>query len=470
MMRGHFGRGLVVLAIGLGGWAGPAAAAEKQVLASAPMVQLSFAPIVKRVSPTVVNVYASRTVEQSASPFFSDPFFRQFFGDQFGGPSKRVQQSLGSGVITDPSGLIVTNYHVIASADEVKVALSDRREFPADIILKDERSDLAVLRIHGDGTGFPSIEIADSDKVEVGDLVLAIGDPFGVGQTVTSGIVSAFAHVPGGPTEDQYFIQTDAAINPGNSGGALVDTNGRLIGINRMIVSPSGGSTGIGFAIPSNLVRVVAEAARNGGHAQRPWLGASLQSVTLDIAEGLGLTEPRGALVASVAEASPAAKAGLKTGDLITSIDGAGVDDLGSLNYRLATKGVGGSAALGIVRGGKPYSVTIALAAAPETVPRDETKIGGDSPMSGLMVVNLSPAVAEELSYDGARTGVIVSGIAGGSIADRAGFKRADVIVEVNGVTIDTTKRLASVADKPSRVWQLTIERDGRLIRSQFRG
>ena len=448
-----------------------AGAAEKQVPDSALTMHLSFAPIVKRVAPAVVNVYASRVVQQQASPFFSDPFFRQFFGDQFGGgSSQRVQRSLGSGVIIDPSGLIVTNVHVVASADEVKVALADKRELPAEIILKDERSDIAVLRVKGDGTPFPSIAFADSDQVEVGDLVLAVGDPFGVGQTVTSGIVSAFAHVPGGPAEDQYFIQTDAAINPGNSGGALVDTDGRLIGINRMIVSPSGGSTGIGFAIPSNLVKVVAEAAKNGGHAERPWLGASLQGVTADIAEGLGLSQPRGALVAGLVDGGPAAKAGLKTGDLIVSIDGVDVDDLGSLNYRLATRGIGGAARLGVLRNGGTREVTLPLMAPPETVPRDETKIGGNSPFAGVTVVNLSPAVAEELSYAGDPRGVIVSDVADSSVADQTGFKAGDVIVNVNGVAIDTTKRLAGLAAKSPATWQVTIERDGRVIRSQFSG
>ncbi len=419
-----------------------AVAQDRQVPASSADVQLSFAPIVKRVAPAVVNVYASRTIRQSVSPFFSDPFFRQFFGDQSGTPSSRVQQSLGSGVIIDPSGLVVTNFHVIAQADEVKVALSDKREFPADIILKDQRSDIAVLRIKGGGGKFPTIDFADSDKAEVGDLVLAIGDPFGVGQTVTSGIVSAFAHIPGGPSEDQYFIQTDAAINPGNSGGALVDMHGDLIGINRMIVTPSGGSSGIGFAIPSNLVQVVAKAALNGGSTARPWLGADLQSVTPEIADGLGLKAPNGVLVASVDKSGPGHDAGLKAGDLITAVDGVDVADLGTLNYRLATKGVGGSVDLRVIRDGKLYQTKIQLEPAPETVARDERTIDGDSPLAGLKVVNLSPAVADELGYSGDPSGVIVDDVADGSPAAYAGFQRGDVIADVNGTNIDSTKTL----------------------------
>jgi Do/DeqQ family serine protease len=408
-------------------------------------------------------------VEQQVSPFFSDPFFRRFFGDMGGQPNQRVQRSLGSGVIIDPSGLIVTNFHVIASADEVKVALSDKREFTADIVLKDQRSDLAVLRISGAGD-LPTIPFADSDQVEVGDLVLAIGDPFGVGQTVTSGIVSALAHVPGDQSEDQYFIQTDAPINPGNSGGALVDMNGHLVGINRMIVTPSGGSTGIGFAIPSNLVRVIAAAAGSGHAPQRPWLGATFQQVTPDIAEAMGLGVPGGALVGDVDPKGPAAAARLQSGDIITSLDGQDVDDVGTLNYRLATRGVGGTAKLGILRAGKAYVTTITLQAAPETVPRSPVTLDGNSPLAGVTAVNLSPAVAEELLYRGKPEGVIVTTVADNSRAAMTGFQRGDVILELNGVTIDSTRQLARVAGQETGFWQITFSRDGRVTRLQSRG
>jgi len=446
-------------------------AAERQAPAASDQIQLSFAPVVKRVAPAVVNVYASRTIRQSVSPFFADPFFRQFFGDQFGAPSTRVQRALGSGVIIDASGLVVTNFHVVARADQVKVALADKREFPAQIILKDQRSDLAVLRIRdGSGARFPTIGFADSDKVEVGDLVLAIGDPFGVGQTVTSGIVSAFAHIPGGPSQDQYFIQTDAAINPGNSGGALVDMSGRLIGINRMIVTPSGGSSGIGFAIPSNLVKVVAEAAVHGGTPERPWLGVDLQEVTPDIAAGLGLDTPHGVLVANVDPSGPGAAAGLKSGDLIVAVDGVDVEDLGMLNYRLATKGVGGTVTLGVMHDGKLYTADVALKPAPETVARDERTIGGSSPFSGLSVVNLSPAVADEIGYAGDPHGVIVKNVKAGSPAAYAGFRPGDVIARINGTNIESTRQLADAADKPTNVWNFTVRRGDRVINGQLRG
>jgi Do/DeqQ family serine protease len=446
-------------------------AQERQVPESAVEMQLSFAPIVKRVAPAVVNVYALRMVQREVSPFFSDPFFRQFFGDAFGGgPNQRVQRSLGSGVVISPDGLVVTNYHVVELADEVRVALADRREFNATIVLRDERSDLAVLRIDGDVADLPTIEYADSDAVEVGDLVLAIGDPFGVGQTVTSGIVSAFARLPGGPSDDQYFIQTDAAINPGNSGGALVDMQGRLIGVNRMIVSPSGGSSGIGFAIPSNLVRIVAAAAENGGVAKRPWLGAELQALAPELAAALGLEAPSGVLVADVMSAGPAYDAGLKSGDIVVRMDGEDVEDLGSLNYRLATREIGGTTEFWILRDGERYKATVALVSAPETVPRDERLIVGESPFAGLTVLNLSPAVAEEFSYRGNLGGVIVGAVLPGSNAHRAGFERGDVIAEVNSVRIDTTESLAAVAGEEGRRWDMVIGRDGRAMQFSFRG
>jgi Do/DeqQ family serine protease len=448
-----------------------AAAAERQVPASAGEMQLSFAPVVKRVSPAVVNVYASRTVQQQVSPFFSDPFFRQFFGGAFGGqPSTRVQRSLGSGVIIGAEGLIVTNFHVIAQADEVKVALSDKREFAADIVLKDQRSDLAVLKIQGSPGNLPVIQFADSDQVQVGDLVLAVGDPFGVGQTVTSGIVSAFARVPGDANEDQYFIQTDAAINPGNSGGALVDMEGRLIGINRMIVSPSGASSGIGFAIPSNLVRTVTTAAATGEAPHRPWLGADLQSVTPELAASLNLETPNGVLVAAVASDGPASTAGIKVGDLVTSIDGEAVDDLGSLTYRLATRPIGGQAKLGVVRSGKLYTATVALEAAPEKPARDKRTIDGDTAFSGATILNLSPAVAEELGIGGASAGVVISDVPDGSPAAAAGFARGDIIAQVNGTNIDSTKTLVDILTEKRRYFDLVVKRGGQAMRLRMAG
>src|SRR3982750_4844711 len=336
----------------------PAQAQDRRVPASAADVKLSYAPIVQRVQPAVVNVYAAKTV-QNRNPLLDDPVFRRFFGVP-GQQPEQMQRSLGSGVMVDPSGLVVTNNHVIEGADQVKVSLSDKREFEAEIVLKDSRTDLAVLRLKDSHEKFPTLDFANSDELLVGDVVLAIGNPFGVGQTVTHGIISALARTQVGITDYQFFIQTDAAINPGNSGGALVDMNGRLAGINTAIYSRSGGSQGIGFAIPANMVRVVVASAKGGGKAvKRPWLGARLQAGAPEIAETLGLRAPSGALVANVAPGSPAARAGLKLSDLIVAIDGQTIEDPNAFDYRFATRPLGGTAQIDVQRGGKPVTLRV---------------------------------------------------------------------------------------------------------------
>src|SRR4029079_9848667 len=323
-------------------------------------LRLSYAPVVQQVAPAVVNVYAAKVV-QNRNPLLDDPIFRRFFGVP-GGLGNQVQRSLGSGVIVDAGGLIVTNNHVIEGADEVKVSLADKREFEASLVLKDPRTDLAILQIKDGRERFPVLEFADSDALQVGDVVLAIGNPFGVGQTVTHGIVSALARTQVGVSDYQFFIQTDAAVNPGNSGGALVDLTGKLVGINTAIFSRSGGSQGVGFAIPANMVKVVVASGKTGGKAvARPWLGAKLQTVTPDIADSMGLKRPSGALIANVTPDSPAARASLKPGDLIVSVDGQNVEDPNAFDYRFATKPLGGTARLGIVRGGREQTVTVAL-------------------------------------------------------------------------------------------------------------
>src|ERR1700677_605292 len=429
-----------------------AVAQERQVPNSASQLQLSFSPVVKRVAPAVVNVYATHVV-QNNNPLMSDPFFRQFFGR--GVPREQVERSLGSGVIVEASGLIVTNYHVIEDASEVKVALSDKREFDADIVLKDQRSDLAVLRVKGAKERFPTLEFADSDALQVGDVVLAIGDPFGVGQTVTHGIVSAVARTQVGVSDYQFFIQTDAAINPGNSGGALVDMNGRLVGINSAIYSRSGGSQGIGFAIPSNMVRVVVASAKGGSAAvKRPWLGAKLQEVTPEIAESLGLKRPSGALVANLASEGPAARAGLKTGDLIVSIDGTIVEDPNAFDYRFATKSLGGTAQIGFFRQGKEQVAPISLQSAPE-LPREEIEIRSRSPFLGATVPNLSPALADELRLDLQSRGVVIVGVADGSTAQSIGLQRGDVVLSVNNQKIEKSADVDRIARAGNRLWGL---------------
>jgi len=423
-------------------------------------VQLSFAPVVRRVAPAVVNVYAARVIE-NRNPFMNDPFFRQFFGAV---PREQVQRSLGSGVIVDPSGLVVTNNHVIEGASAVKISLADKREFEAEIVLKDERSDLTILRIKGANERFPVLEFGNSDELQVGDVVLAIGDPFGVGQTVTHGIVSAVARTQVGISDYRFFIQTDAAINPGNSGGALVDAAGRLVGINTAIYSRSGGSQGIGFAIPANMVRVVVASAKGGsGAVKRPWLGAKLQEVTPEIAESMGLKRPSGALVANVASGGPAARAGIRTGDLIVSIDGTLVDDPNAFDYRFATKALGGTAQIGLVRQGKEVAVPIALQGLPDT-PRNELEIRGRSPFLGVTVANLSPALADELRLDPQTEGVVVTAVADGSPARSLGFQKGDIVLSVNNQKIAKPTDLDRIVNAGSRQWHITIVRGGQQI------
>jgi Do/DeqQ family serine protease len=445
-----------------------AASAQDRRVPSGAELRLSYAPVVQRVAPAVVNVYAAKVV-QNRNPLFDDPIFRRFFGNP-DMPREQVQRSLGSGVMVDPSGLIVTNVHVIEGADEVKVSLADKREFEATLVLKDSRTDLAILRIKGGSERFASLDFADSDALEVGDVVLAIGNPFGVGQTVTHGIISALARTQVGITDYQFFIQTDAAINPGNSGGALVDLAGRLVGINTAIFSRSGGSQGVGFAIPANMVQVVVASAKTGGSAvKRPWLGAKLQPLTNEIAESLSLKRPAGALVASVFPDSPAARGGIKPGDVIVSVDGQGVDDPNAFDYRFATKPLGGSARVGLLRGGKETAAMIALQTAPET-PRDEIIIKSRSPFFGAKVANLSPALADELQLKNMADGVAIIDIDDGSIARNVGFQRGDIVRTVNGQAIEKTSDLERATEKPAQVWRITIVRGGQAMSVVFGG
>lgn len=460
-----------VLLLGL---PGAAQAAETRVVPkSQAAIKQSFAPVVKRAAPAVVNVYVRRRVKQMVSPFFNDPFFRRFFGQQRGVPRERIQNSLGSGVMIGSEGVVVTNYHVIRGSgdSEITVALNDGREFPAELILKDEKTDLAVLRLDGDGATFPSIKFANSDNLEVGDLVLAIGDPFGVGQTVTSGIVSALARTKVGISDYQFFIQTDAAINPGNSGGALVDMEGRLVGINTAIFSKSGGSHGIGFAIPSNMVRLVVQSALEGRKVQRPWFGASLQPLTSDLAESLGLDRPAGALVTSVHGKGPAHLAGLEVGDVVVSVDDKIVQDPEAFQYRFVTKGVGGTAELGLYREGKKIRTTITLIAPIEEPPRNTRDLQGKHPLAGSQVANLSPAVSTELGLDGeSKTGVVVLKVEQRSNAARLGLRRGDIIVGLNTEEVSSVKQLAVLLQVPGRGWRLAIERGGKVFNLAIQG
>jgi serine protease Do len=451
--------------------AAPALAQTRVPPQSREQMQLSFAPVVKKTAPAVVNVFSRRTVQTGGSPIFNDPIFRRFFGENspFGGPTERVQRSLGSGVIVAPDGTIVTNHHVIKDAEEVTVVLADRREFEAKIVRSDERVDLAVLKIDTHGEKLPYLELRDSDELEVGDIVLAIGDPFGVGQTVTSGIVSALARTAVGISDFRSFIQTDAAINPGNSGGALVSLDGKLVGINTAIYSRSGGSIGIGFAIPSLMVKTVL-ASSASGRIVRPWIGASGQPVTAELAASLGLPRPVGVLLKEVAPNSPAAKGGLKVGDVVESIDGHEVEDVESLRFRVATLPVGATARLTAYRSGTRREVDIVLAAPPEDPPRDVTALRGSHPLAGATVGNLSPALADELGVDSTLRGVIVMKVEEGTPAGRLQFVPGDIIAMINGHQITDAAMLNALLAEPARQWQITIRRGGKTLRVTVEG
>ncbi len=449
--------------------AAPAAAQRREVPPSREAVRYSFAPIVKRTAPAVVNVYVRGQV-QVKSPF-NDPLFRQFFGERFGMPAERAQSSLGSGVIVSPDGVVVTNTHVIkiGGRSEIRLVLADKREFDAKVLLQDEKTDIAILKIEGGDGNFPHLQFESSDGLEVGDQVLAIGNPFGVGQTVTSGIVSGLSRTEVTKSDAQVFIQTDAAINPGNSGGALVDMAGRLVGINTAIFSRSGGSHGIGFAIPSDLVRVYVESALAGRKVERPWLGARLEAVTRDIADALKLERATGAAVMRVHAASPAAAARLEPGDVIVGVDGQEVADPRSVQYRLTTRGVGNKARLDVIRQGRRVVVEIDLAAAPEPTMTDVRNLAGAHPLDGARVVNLYPPLADDLGLD-QTDGVVVVNVRSGSTAERLGFRSGDVIAAVGDVVVDSYETLAPLLKKRQRLWTVSIKRGGRLLRMQVAG
>jgi len=445
-------------------------AVEKIIPKSKVQINLSFAPLVRTTAPAVVNIYTRKIVRTRARmPLFNDPFFRQFFGNEFGAgignrEIKRQHNSLGSGVIVGEDGVIVTNNHVIEGADTIRVVLYDRREFDAKLVATDEKTDLAILRIKTNGKPLPVIGLSDSDDLEVGDLVLAIGNPFGVGQTVTSGIVSALSRSGVGLSRLGSFIQTDAAINPGNSGGALVGLDGRLVGINTAIYSKSGGSQGIGFAVPSNMVRAVIRGVSEAGKFVRPWLGASGQTVNQSIANSLGLEPPVGILINSVHIHGAAKKAGLRIGDVILAVNQHTTPDDNALAYRIATLPVGGEVVLKIWRGKKIDNLNLSLIAAPEIPKRKITPLKGVHPLQGATVANMSPALADELDLDHFLKGVFFLAIKRGSLAYRLGFKQGDFIRAVNGENTSNVKALLNLLQKTYERWRITIQRNGKTL------
>lgn len=439
----------------------------RSVPASQAQINLSFAPLVKQTADAVVNVYAERMV-QRRSPLRGDPFFERFFGQQFPNRSER-QSSLGSGVVIDQGGIIVTNYHVIDGADDIRVAFSDGREYESRILLKDERVDLAILQIEEFGA-FPHLEFGDSDALEVGDLVLAIGNPFGVGQTVTSGIISALARNQVGVSDFGFFIQTDAAINPGNSGGALVDMSGRLIGINTAIFSRSGGSNGIGFAIPVNMVKAIATSALQGNDTfVRPYIGATFDEVTPDIAESLGLNFARGALVTQIVRNGPAEQAGLRPGDVLIDYNGQKIEHPDALGYRLATSNIGDMIELGIVSRGRNKLIRLRLDQPPEEPSYQPVTLQGRHPFAGAQILALDPQLAQKLKLPVNRKGVVIVGVERGSQAARYQFRPRDIIVAIGGRTINNVGNVETVLSQRSAPWQVEIIRGNQRIRQILR-
>ncbi len=420
-------------------------------------VQLSFAPVAARASPAVVNVYADRTIQNS---LYANPFFRQF-----GAPRERMERSLGSGVIVRPDGVIVTNNHVIQGMQTFRVVLADRREFSARVMLADERVDLAVLKIDVGAERLPTLALADTRNLQVGDLVLAIGNPFGLSQTVTSGIISALARTEVG--SDNFFIQTDAPINRGNSGGALVNMRGELVGINSSILSTSGDSNGIGFAIPADLVRRVVDSAASGGHTfVRPWIGARLQSVTPDLARSMRLARPDGVLVGDLYPNAAGARAGLQRGDVIVSVAGADVHDEAGVRYQFALLQPGARAPLVINRGGRTMTLT-AIAQPPPGGSPEARLIAGRSPLTGARVVTLTPATAEDAGLDPFLTGVFIQQLSPTGPAARVGFRPGDIISDVNGRQIRDAAELEAALNAGDS-WTIGVQRGGQHAEVRF--
>ena len=456
---------------------------QRMIPDSRMQMTLSFAPLVEQVSDSVVNIYAKRVVE-SRAPLFRDPFFQRFFGNRLGPSRRRVENSLGSGVIVDSSGLIITNYHVIEGAREIQIGLRDGRTFAARILLRDQKLDLAILQLENTPRDLQPAVLGRSEDLLVGDLVLAIGNPFGVGQTVTGGIVSGLARSGVGVSDFQSFIQTDAAINPGNSGGALVSMNGVVIGINTAIFSRSGGSQGIGFAVPSDIARLAVEAAREGREIRRPWLGFSGDKIERDVMEALGLEQAQGVIVADIHPQSAGQRIGLRKGDIILSVGskdkalsddlakGKALSDMEELRYHALLAGVDEILPLHILRKNQRLVLSFPLEEPPQIPPRNRVTIA-NGPFKGAVIVNLSPAVIESLNLGSAalqKTGVTIESFKNRSQASRLGFKKGDIILSYNGQGIQTTDQLANLTRQDIRQkYQVIIERDGRQRRVNFR-
>jgi serine protease Do len=418
-------------------------------------VRTSFAEVVDRVSPAVVTIRTeSRVRAPQQFPFMDDPFFRRFFGDRLPQPPEQLQRGLGSGVVVSTDGYILTNHHVIDGAQQIEVELREQRSIDAKLIGSDPPSDLAVLKI--EQAGLSALALADSDKVQVGDVVLAIGNPLGIGQTVTMGIISAKSRRTGlsnGSFED--FLQTDAPINRGNSGGALVDSSGNLVGINSQILSPSGGSIGIGFAIPSNMARNVLDQLIKSGKVRRGHLGIVVQPVTEDIASSVGLSSARGVIVSQVQRGSAAERAGLKQGDVILALNGNPVSDPNSFRNDIAATPPGQTVTLRIWRDGNEQELrpTLGEFTSDERRGRSTENGSSESPGSddgrlGLSVQPLTPALAQELGLRSDTQGMVVMEVDPLGPAANVGIRRGDVIEQVNQQPVGSVADLRAAIDR----------------------
>ena len=427
----------------------------------------SFAPVVKAVLPTVVNISSSkvvRTPNQLSGPMM-DPFFQHFFGDgadgRFNIPRERRERSLGSGVIVSPEGYILTNNHVVDGATDIRVTLSDKREFKATIVGTDPKTDVAVLRV--ESANLPAVTIGDSSKVQVGDYALAIGDPFGVGQTVTMGIVSAKGRANLGIEDYEDFIQTDAPINPGNSGGALVNDRGELIGINTAILSHgSGGNEGIGFAVPINLARQVMDQILKNGKVTRAYLGIIPQDVTPSIAKSMGQSEPRGVLVGDVSPNSPAQASGLQRGDIILEVNGKPVADANELRMSISMMQPDATVKLSVVRNGDRHDLSVKLGQLP--TPEEHAQVeknGSESALEGVTVDNLDAQTAQELGLPPNATGVVVTDVSPSSPYADSGLHRGDVIQEVNRQPVKDVADFEKAMRKGGQEPLLLVNRHG---------
>ena len=429
-------------------------------------IKLSFVPLVKQAAPAVVNIYAQRIIEQRRSPFSRDPFFRDFF-QNFGQLQPRVQNSLGSGVILSGDGYVVSNYHVVGRATDIRVVLHDGREISGNVILSDEDSDLAVLKLNTDEV-LPHLDLRKSDTVEVGELVLAIGNPFGVGQTVTNGIISGLARtgIASGSAKG-YFLQTDAPINPGNSGGALIDISGSLVGVNTSILSRSGGSNGIGFAIPADLVgQFLVQAKAGRSSFIRPWAGMRGQPITFEMAASLNLPAMSGMIISELHELSPFSKVGIGVGDIITKVDGLDINSPAEMLYRMSVAGIGTAVDISYLSKGITKSSKIDLVEIPNLRVKEVT-LGSEFIFMDLRISELTPEFQSKFGLSFSSTGLIV--LDPGRIASRLGLRRGDLLREINGKSVDTIEDVTSAISSIENSGSITIIRSGRRVSLRFR-